>query len=168
MREYRIEIKDLSIKDIHSIDFVLENMEGITLYKSEILDIKLEYADTLGMDGKGIVRAITNGYIKVDINDKLKRYEGDVIIYNEKGREIKKPSKEVIQNRLMSCCNICYITVTYEDNYWKENIEVPFEMDDSYNYPVCPSAELDKDGKLLILFGKMSKANDSCSSDISN
>lgn len=167
MKEYKIKMKDLAIRDIHSIDFVLENMEGITLYKSEILNMKLEYADTLVIDGEGIVRAITNGYIKVDINDKLKRYENDVNICNEKGREIKKPSKEVIQNRLMSCCNICYITVTYEDNYWKENIEVPFEMDDDCHYPICPSAELDKDGKLLILFGKMSKGNNSCSCDIS-
>ena len=160
-------MKDLAIKDIHSIDFVLENMENITLYKGEIIDLSLEYDEILQVSGDGIKRAIINGYIKVDINDKLKRYEGDVIIYNEKGKEVKKPTREIMQNRLMSCCNICYIAVTYEDGYWKEDVEVPFEMDENFNYLICPSAELDNDGKLLILFGKMSKGNNSCSSDIS-
>lgn len=166
MKRYFIDMPNLKKEEIHAIDLVLENMEGVTVYHNEIIEVNLEFEDELEVGGSGIERRIKSGYIKLCIDEKTRRYQGDLIIYDEKNRIIKKPHKQKIEGRLLELCNICYINVTYEECHWTEHIDVPYDEEeygeDDYGnvmerISVCASAKIDEDGNLIILFGESSE-----------
>lgn len=172
MKEYKIKMDDIKLENIYSIDFVLEPVEGVKVYSEEIVDIHLEFDDTLVIGGTCIERRIKSGYIKLAVSDKVKRFAGDVIIRDTKGNDAKRPYKKKIENRLMQFCDICYIKITTKDNHWTEHIDVPFEMYDiidegdrflGCNYTVCSSAKIDDEGNLIILFGRSSEFSPSAS-----
>lgn len=167
MKKYYIEIPDLNIKKIHSIDLILENMECVTVYHNELVEINLEFEDELILSGWCIERRVKRGYIKLRIDEKTKREKGDINIDDDKGRTIKKPSKEKIEGRLLELCNICTLGVELKDKHWSEQIDVPYNEEfnkDKNGYTedkiiICPSAKIDEKGNLVILFGESSEYN---------
>jgi predicted DNA-binding protein (MmcQ/YjbR family) len=166
MKRHFIEMPNLKTEEIHEIDLVLENCEGIKVYHNEIVEVNLEFEDELTICGSCIERRVKSGYIKLRIEEKTKRYMGDLLIHDNGGDLIKKPHKQKIEGRLLELCNICYIRVTEQETHWTEQIDVPFEMEefgeDDYGntkdrITICPSAKLDADGNLVILFGESSE-----------
>lgn len=165
MKRYFIEMPNLKAEDIHAIDLVLENVESVKVYHNEIVEVNLEFEDELTIGGSCITRRVKSGYIKLRIDEKTKRFTGDLLIHDHNGNIIKKPHKQKIEKRLLELCNICYIIVTVKEYYWTEQIDVPYEEErveneegvGDYRIIVCPSAELDTDGNLIILFGESSK-----------
>lgn len=158
--EYNIKIKNLKISDIQAVDLVLENCEGCKFYHNEILDIRLVFEPELIIGGRGIERKIKSGYIEIAVDEKTKRYEGDIDIWREGGNPIKKPYKGKIEKRLIGLCDICLLILTYKENYWQETIDVPYyeaTNDGIVELTVCSSAKIDNDGNLLILMGEASE-----------
>lgn len=142
---------DVTIDDIHSIDLVLEPVESVTVYRSEVVDIKLEFENTLIVSGDRITRKIKSGYLRLAIDDKVERFD-NVNIRDMKGKDIKKPYKSKIEQRLIERCDICYLITRRPDNYWSEQLFTSFEMDDDFTMLAGPNARIDENGHLLITF----------------
>ena len=157
MKTYNIKMKDVKLEDIHSVNLVLEPMEGVTIYFDEIIDMKLDFENELTIGTSCIERKVKSGYLKFAFNEKLKRFHGDINITDERARKIKKPCRAKIEERLIRRSDICYLIITYKDNFWTENLDLPFEADENYNMLVGSSSKIDEEGNLVVLFGKDSE-----------
>lgn len=159
MKKYTIEMEDLRVEDIASIDLVLENCEGVEVYAGEILAVNFDFFSDLIISGEGICRRVKSGYIKISLDDKMNKHRQiNFMEFNN-----RKPKTQDIQARLLGLCDICYIIITYKDYNWTEKIEVPYEeIEDDEDSAIidlteCPTAKIDEEGNIVILFGELSE-----------
>lgn len=151
-------MKDLEIKDIESIDFLLENVESVKFYQSEIKEINVVFEDRMERGGDGAVRVVKSGFIKIAIDEKLNA-KRDVNFHDFSKR---KPKTTNILKRLVGACDICRFIVEEVDIHWREDIQVPYEekFDDDdceIGMLVCSSVKVDNNGDLIIFMGESSE-----------
>ena len=156
-----VRVRDVTKANIDKIDLDFENCDSFEIFPQEIQDMKLDFYDELEWGASSFRRRLRSGYIRLKL-DKEITWRRSNVYWGKCKDEIRK-----LENRLCGkgkdVIDICHLYVTYDYagycTYLEECIEIddirPIEVqeDDEDGY-VSGYAEKQKDGSVLIVFGK--------------
>lgn len=145
------------IPQIKYIRLTLENCEEFDIQGEDILDIYFEDFHVTRYN-KDIIKA-DNGRLALSKN--CFKVLSSFVNSNKKNGELE--STDYFYSRIAMCCDVTWVTIFYKNG---EKVSFIVEYNPLENdlwgceieYSNCPSAELDGNGDLLILFGKFSRA----------
>lgn len=104
-------IKDIKKADVFKIELGFENCEGLTIYKSEIRDFKLNFDDALAFFSGNLLRKVTGGYILVKFD---KYYNGhNYHSFDNNKINVADIIKRLCENKNVSIHDICYLNIDY-------------------------------------------------------
>jgi hypothetical protein len=153
-----MKIEKSNLSEIKSIFLILENCEDFCIDAKDVVDIFVD----------NIKPCKTN-------ENEFESNDGRLIISQKGMKNLSSFFAELEQNwcpdpetfslktRLLRYPNICYLEVKYKDGK-KMMIHLPYNPlrciihGEEIELSNCPSAEVDKNGNMLILFGKSSHA----------
>lgn len=148
---------------IDKINLDFENTESFSIYKKEIVDMQLEFSETLIWGSSDYERTISNGSITFKIDP--------TITWREINSMDNMSKKKDLEKRLLGEHDICHLYITYENYGYGNKREECISVDDirdenelgEDDYYTLPSyvggicERIDKD-TLIIFFGKKAKA----------
>ncbi|MBE5750089.1 MAG: hypothetical protein E7346_04395 [Clostridiales bacterium] len=165
-----INLKNVNKKDVRVLHLDFENCDGIYVYQNEIKDINLNFEKELSWNSEGYCRVIKNGYIRLKF---IKCYNDGrrANIYTINTTPTTKDLEKRICGKGEDDIDICNLYISnYHCGYGLEKEEVitlnelsdypdNYEEDDSGYYAsyVTGYAKKEKDGSILIVFGKRRK-----------
>ncbi|MDE6605737.1 MAG: hypothetical protein K2K85_06960 [Clostridia bacterium] len=165
-----------TLLQIDRISLVLENCKVYDIKSKDIVDIWFNEIQTrkhkyYGLeydyeDEYSYYQKVDNGRIVLSKNafNKLSSFAYD--IYTDETPALERDSEDVyyLSNRILGSrwCDICQIDIFFKDgtdiNFYVDcDPIVDHKFDRELEYSNCPSAELDVNGDMLILFGKSSR-----------
>ncbi len=148
---------------IDHISLILENCEVYDIKAEDILDIWFEEKQTDSSANKEI--EVNDGRLLLSKNA-FKLLSCFAYVEYENGTTALDHDNEedyYLYNRIMECCDICHVEIYFKDGV-KVEISAGYDPLECYMYDFIadnsnvPTAELNEDGNLLILFGKSSRA----------
>lgn len=149
------------LKQIDHIEFGLENCDGYDIKPEDILDI---WFDNFEYD-EDKDKYVHDGRIVLSKNmfKQLGQFAFDEYADGTTALDHDKEEDYYFYNRIMQCCDICQVHIVYKngDRLWFFVDYDPIESEMhgyEIEYSNCPSAELDENGDMIILFGKSSHA----------
>lgn len=153
-------------KAVEKICLDFENCESFDVFKEEIVDMQINFKKELDWNSSCYGRTINNGFIRLRLNKSLTcRYVN--VFSNEKIANIKKLEKRLCGDGEddIDICNL-YVSYTHAGYYrpYEERItiydirdakEIESEEDeDGYSAYISGYATKERDGSILIVFGK--------------
>jgi len=109
--EYSCPKKEYDIKDVYGAQLFFRNGDYIELQKEEIIDVSLQFYDTLVAGEKGFCPVAKSGYIKCKLKEKRTKYDR-ALLYNEK--EFRKDKKQCLENRFLNEGGLFYVRLFNE------------------------------------------------------
>ena len=118
MFEYLYPKKKFKKQDIDLIYLYFDNGDYLSLYGSEIADVRLKLYDRLIWGGRGACPVAQSGYIKLKIG-KINENHESAFLYN--AEQYAKDRKSYIENRCVKEGGIKCVSLFDKDN-WQNNI----------------------------------------------
>lgn len=149
------------IEEIESIELVLENCECYDIPASDVMDF---WTDEV-KKGPGEYGHVDDGGLRISKNAFHLLSNMAKASYADGTTALDHEPEEIfyLSNRIIDCCDICQIEVKFKDGC-KILFFVPYDPLESnlnggeIDLSNCPSAELDENGDMLVLFGESSHA----------
>lgn len=110
--------KEFKRKDISKAQMFFRNGDYFELAGNEIVDISLQFYDTLIANERGFSPVVKSGYIKCKFDKLAPRYDSS-LLYNQK--EYKKDRKTYLEERCVNEGGLYYIRLFNKDN-WHDGI----------------------------------------------
>lgn len=152
-----------TLPQIDSIELALENCEGYVIKNEDIIDIWFDEIPvrTSGSDDDEVHDGrliISKNAFKLLSSFAYDEYEDGTTALDH-----DPESDYYFYDRIISCCDICQVYIHFKNGkkiwFYVDYDPVISEIHgNEIEYSNCPSAELDENGDLLILFGKSSHA----------
>lgn len=151
------------LDEIELISLALENCQDFDIPAEDILDFQTSEIHTekgrkeqTEIDDGRLV--ISKNAFKILSSDATEEYADGT-----KGIDKNPAESYYLYHRITYCCDICQVHVKFKDGktIWFFVPYHPLEsllLGDAVDFSNCPSAELDENGDMLILFGKSSRA----------
>lgn len=141
--EYVCPKKEFSAKEIEKAQIFFRNGDFFELAKGEILDICLQFYDTLIAGERGFCPVVKSGFIKCKLKKNKPRYDSS-LVYNRK--EYAKDRKSYLEERCVHEGGIYYIRL-FDEYHWY--------------YAIYGDIVADKEGDTLVLSFQENKTNGS-------
>lgn len=165
-----INLAGVSKSDVRILDLDFENCENISVFRDEIVDMNLDFDEGLDWSGDALVRKVRGGFIKIKFDKNFGPRNAE--LFENFYPKIKHFEYRLCGRKNFCEHDICNLYIDYEhlgawgkEHFWIEDIrdfdDLPDEEDyDEYDFdPAIPYhvggyAERQKDGTILIAFGK--------------
>ncbi|MBO5898196.1 MAG: hypothetical protein J6R04_04215 [Clostridia bacterium] len=160
MKDYHIQMKDVTREDVRRVQLCLENCETIDFFQDEIEELDVECSPELVFAEDGIMRCVVGGTLIVRLNPQNDRKREKSFFALRERKYLK--TQEVI-DRLRMACDVCLLKIENAVEGIEETLVVPYEeMEDDETgdvlaVTVSSSARLLDDDRLMILMGDRSE-----------
>lgn len=156
-----VRARNVNKDNIRKISLEFENCENIDIFPNEILDIDLNFEKELQWGAGAFNREVRNGFIRLKFDKEIEFRHNFLGVVSGKNNIKKLESRLCRKSR--ETIDICHLYVTYDyvgyGTKFEENIEIkdirPIreQEEDEWGY-VSGYAQREKDGSILIVFGK--------------
>ena len=158
---HTIRARAITKETVEKIDLDFENCVGIEIFQEEIQEMQLNFEKELEWSSFSFTRKLRNGFIRLKFNKNITWRKSNVCWTSERDTLTK------IKNRLCgkgrSEIDICHLYITYNYAGYCMELEECVEVDDirsareieedEWIY-ISGYAEMQKDGSIMIVFGK--------------
>ena len=146
---------------VEKIDLDFENCDGIEIFQEEIQEMQLNFEKELEWSSSSFTRKLRNGFIRLKFNKNITWRKSNVCWTSE--RDALTEIKNRLCGKGRSEIDICHLYITYDYAGYCMKLEECVEVDDirpdreleedEWNY-ISGYAEMQKDGSIMIVFGK--------------
>ncbi len=156
-----VRARNITKKNVEKILLDFENCDSIEIFAQEIQDIQLHFENELYWGSSAFFRQVRNGYIRLKFDKEITRRRSNVNWML--GKDAIKRQEKRLYGKGKDVTDICHLYVTYDYAGYCMKLEECIDIKDirpikeqeadEWNY-ISGYAEKQKDGSVLIVFGK--------------
>ena len=158
---HTVRARAITKETVEKIYLSFENCDGIEIFQEEIQQMQLNFEKELEWSSSSFTRKLCNGFIHLKLNKDITWRKTNIGWMS--GRDTLAKIKNRLCGKGRSEINICHLYITYNYAGYCMELEECVEIDDirtvqeqekdEWNY-ISGYAEIQKDGSVMIVFGK--------------
>ena len=158
---HTVRARAITKETVEKINLDFENCDGIEIFQEEIKEMQLNFEKELEWSSSSFTRKLSNGFIRLKFNRDITWRKANVGWVS--GRDTLDKIRKRLCGKGRSEIDICHLYISYDYAGYCMGLEECVEIDDirpvqeqeedEWNY-ISGYAEKQKDGSILIVFGK--------------